>query len=98
MPVLVYMARNLRVVEWRAGPLVRGVMCSGLAGLAAWGSAQALGGVVGLMAGLAAGTVAFTAIGSVVHLLSHDDAVWLDAALGARLGGGVGRAVRLFAR
>ncbi len=97
LPVLVYMARHVGGVDWRAGPITRGVLASGAGGLVAWGLVQAVGGPAGLVAGLSAGALTFAALVRILRVLPADDALWLDAAVGERAGGRVGRAVRLFA-
>jgi peptidoglycan biosynthesis protein MviN/MurJ (putative lipid II flippase) len=97
LPVLVYMARHVGGVDLRGGPITRGVLASGAGGLVAWGLVQAVGGPAGLVAGLSAGALAFAALVRILRVLPADDALWLDAAVGERAGGRVGRAVRLFA-
>ena len=97
LPVLIYMARHLDGVDWRTRALVRNVAAAGGAGLVAWGLVRLIGGAGGLFAGLAAGTLAFAALGHALRVLPGDDAAWLDEAVGARAGGKVGRVVRLFA-
>ena len=97
LPVLAYMARRVGGVDWRAGPITRGTLASGGGGLAAWGVVQAVGGAGGLVAGLLSGAVVFAALGRFLRVLPDEDALWLDAAVGERAGGRVGRAVRLFA-
>jgi len=97
VPVLVYMARHIGGVDWRAGPIMRGMLASGGGGLVAWGVVHAVGGPTGLVAGLLAGALVFAALGRILRILPADDALWLAAALGERAGGRVGRAVRLFA-
>jgi O-antigen/teichoic acid export membrane protein len=96
IPVLVYMARHLDEMHWRAQALVRNVVAAGGAGLVAWGVVRLIGDAGGLLAGLAAGTLAFALLGHALRVLPSDDAAWLDEAVGARAGGKVGSAVRFF--
>ena len=63
LPVLIYMARHLDGVDWRTRALVRNVAAAGGAGLVAWSFVRFIGGAGGLFAGLAAGTLAFAALG-----------------------------------
>jgi O-antigen/teichoic acid export membrane protein len=86
LPVLVYAVRLLRPVDWSPGALARTVTASAGAGLAAWAPAAALGGVGGLVLGLAAGAVAFVALAAALRILPAEDARWLDEAAGGRLG------------
>lgn len=96
IPVLIYMARHLDGVQWRAQALARNVVAAGAAGLIAWGLVRLIGGAGGVLIGLAAGTLAFAALGRALRILPGDDAAWLEQAVGARAGGKVGRAVRFF--
>lgn len=96
LPVLIYMARHLDGVHWRARALARNVVAAGAAGLIAWGAVRLMGGAGGLFLGLAAGTLVFAALGRALRVLPGDDAAWLDQAVGTRAGGKVGLVVRFF--
>jgi Na+-driven multidrug efflux pump len=96
IPVLIYMARHLEGVHWRAQALARNIVAAAASGLIAWGFVRLVSGAGGLVAGLAAGTLAFAALGHALRVLPAEDAVWLEEAVGARAGGKVGRAVRFF--
>jgi O-antigen/teichoic acid export membrane protein len=98
LPVLVYGSRALGGLDWRPGFLLRAVPASAGAGAAAWAVATALGGgIAGVCAGAVAGLGALAILASLLRILPAEDAVWLDGHLGRRLGGKVGRAVRLCA-
>jgi hypothetical protein len=73
-------------VAWSPGALSRTIAASIGAGLAAWAPAAALGGVGGLVLGLATGAFAFTVLAAALRILPADDARWLDEAAGGRLG------------
>jgi O-antigen/teichoic acid export membrane protein len=96
LPVLIYMANHLEGVQLRARAIARNVVAAGAAGLIAWGLVRLIGGAGGLVVGLAAGILAFAALGRVLRVLPDDDAAWLDQAVGERAGGKVGHAVRFF--
>ncbi|MGB2874478.1 MAG: polysaccharide biosynthesis C-terminal domain-containing protein [Gaiellaceae bacterium] len=98
LPVLAYTRSQIGGVRWEAGALARTATASALAGAVAWAGVLLLGGAGGLLLGLLAGAVAFTALGALLRILPADDARWLDDAVGRRLGGVLGRTVRLWSR
>jgi O-antigen/teichoic acid export membrane protein len=75
---------DLRVV-------MRTAVASALAGAVAWGALSALSGVAGVLAGGAAGLVAFALAGRALRVLREDDARWLWDVSGSRA---FGRIVR----
>lgn len=97
IPVLVYTSRILGGLDWAPAFLLRGLVASAGAGLAAWGGVAAAGGAPGVGLGTLAGVAVFAILAPVVRFLPPADATWLDDVVGARLGGKVGRAVRLCA-
>jgi hypothetical protein len=48
-----------------------------------------------VLVAVALGTAAFVVLGAALRVLAPDDAAWLDEAVGARVGGLLGRTVRL---
>jgi O-antigen/teichoic acid export membrane protein len=96
-PVIVYARLIVGRLDWRPASTLRLVFCSGLAGLAAWACVRLLGDTYGLGAGFAAGFLVFVTVASVARILPHDDARWLEEALGRGLQGVPGRLVRLWA-
>jgi len=90
--MLIFAARLVRPVDWRAGMVVRAFLVSAGVGLAGWAAVSRLDGFPGLAVGLAASTVAFVALATIVKIVPSDDARWAEEAFGGRLG----RLVRLF--
>jgi Na+/H+ antiporter NhaD/arsenite permease-like protein len=62
-------------------------VASAAGGAAAAGVVAALGGLAGLVVGLAAGLVVLAALARLLKILPADDAAWLAQAMGARFGG-----------
>ncbi len=94
LPILVVTRRRVGSIPWQAGALSRAALASAAAGGAAWACVRLLGGPGGILAGLAAVALALILLGTPLRILSADDALWLDKAVGPRLGGRVGRTVR----
>jgi hypothetical protein len=65
-----------------------------VSGVAAWAPTALIGGPAGLAVGIAAGLAAYWWAAGIVKVLAHDDAAWLDGAVGGGLGGAAGRAIR----
>jgi O-antigen/teichoic acid export membrane protein len=97
VPTLLYAARTLGGVPWRPNALAPAAAAALGAGLAAWASVALVGGVAGLVVGIAAGGAAFVVLARVLRILPAEDAAWLDAAAGSRLGGWFGRVSRALA-
>jgi O-antigen/teichoic acid export membrane protein len=97
VPVLVYSSRILGGVDWQLRFLLRGAFAATGTGLAAWGAVSAVGGGPGVALGLVAGLAALVALAPLVRFLPPGDAAWLAQLAGNRLGGTVGRAIRLCA-
>jgi hypothetical protein len=95
--VLVYAAKRIGVTRWEPGALARTLLASVGAGLAGWLAQRWLGGVAGLLVGLVAAGAAFAALAATLRILIAEDAEWLESVLGLRLGGRVGRAIRMCA-
>ena len=92
--ILVYGVRLVGGVRWDVNPLVRMAITSAAVGALAWGAVSAIGGVVGLIVGLALATAALVLLCVLVRVISHDDAAWLRQAFGSMLGGAIGTAIR----
>jgi O-antigen/teichoic acid export membrane protein len=90
--------RAVGTSAWRPASLGLAAGAAAVAGLLAWGVVELLGGAAGVVAGSLAFTVAFTSLAVGLHIVSADDAAWLDDQLGHRLGGRLGRGLRLVAR
>jgi O-antigen/teichoic acid export membrane protein len=98
VPTLIYASRILGGLDWRPSFLIRAIPASAATGAASWAAAQASGGgAVGVAVGAVAGVATFVVFAGLFRILPAQDAAWLDGHLGARLGGRVGRAVRLCA-
>jgi O-antigen/teichoic acid export membrane protein len=94
VPVIVYVARKLGRSDWQLHSLLKAASAAGAGGLLAWGCVTMLGGVAGVLAGIAAGSAVFLVLARMLRMLSADDVHWLDRSMGSALGGAVGRAVR----
>lgn len=96
LPLLAVARRRVGAIRWEAPALARAALASAGAGCAAWGCVQLLGGAPGVIAGLAAEAAALVVLGAVLRILPAEDAVWLDEAVGPRLGGLAGRVFRVW--
>ena len=96
--VLVFAARELGAVDARPLSIVRTAAVSVAAGLAGWAVLDWIGGLGGLCAGAVAASAVFLAGGWALRIVSPDDARWIDDSFGSRLGGWIGRIVRLWSR
>ena len=94
LPILAYTHRRVGRISWEAGALVRTAAASGLGGAVAFAAVYFIGGPAGVVAGLAAGGAVFFALARGLRILPGEDASWLADALGAKLGGRVGRVLR----
>jgi O-antigen/teichoic acid export membrane protein len=74
------------------------VLASALCGGAAYLVVQGVPGLLGVVLAIGAGVATFGLAATILGILPADDAAWLDGAMGARLGGVVGKGVRLVAR
>jgi O-antigen/teichoic acid export membrane protein len=95
--IFLYALRIVGPLDLRLAALARTVLSSGAAGLGAWLVAEAVGGVAGLLLGLAAAILIFGTLSAALRIVPADDAAWLDQAAGPRLGGFVGWVCRRFA-
>ena len=97
VPVVAYAWRTLGGVDWQPATVARLACCSLMGGLAAWGMVVLGGGLLGVLAGVVVGGFVFSTASWLLRIISHEDALWLDATAGAMLGGTLGRAIRLWA-
>jgi O-antigen/teichoic acid export membrane protein len=97
LPILAYARSRVGGVFLETPVLVRAAAASTGAGGAAWGCVLLVPGAGGVVLGLAVGTLLFAALGGLLRILPVEDAVWLDEAIGSRLGGLLGRTFRLWA-
>ncbi len=95
--VVGYSCRLLGDVRWEPAAILRAMLASAGAGLAAWGALSALGGAAGVAAGVIVGSAVFALLAMVLRVVSPVDAQWLDELAGRRAGGLVGRVCRLSA-
>jgi O-antigen/teichoic acid export membrane protein len=86
LPLVVWSNRLVGPFRWEWAALGRAVVVGAGAAAAARAAAWGLGGVAGLCAGALVGIVSFLILAMVLRILPHDDAQWLEEALGARLG------------
>ncbi|MFN2471268.1 MAG: lipopolysaccharide biosynthesis protein [Gaiellaceae bacterium] len=96
IPLTLYARRTFGQLDWAPAALLRTAVASGAAGLAALAAVLLLGGLAGVLVGLAAGVIVFGALAAAVKILPAEDAAWLDGALGRIAGGRLGRAALLF--
>ena len=96
VPALAYAHISLGGVRWEARSLVMTGLISAVGGLAAWGVLELVGGLGGVIAGLAAGGTVFFALAWAIRILSPEDTEWLDNHAGGLLGGRVGGLIRLW--
>ena len=98
LPVLVYAIRRIGVAHWEPWPLARTALASVGAGAAGWLVQDWLGGVAGILLGLAVASVVFAGLAVALRILTVSDAVWLDDLIGRLFGGRLGRLIRICAR
>ncbi len=94
LPVLVYAWRRIGATRSEPGALTRTLVASIGAGLAGWLGQRWLGGVAGVLVGLAAAAAVFAVLAATLRILIAEDAEWLERVLGLRFGGLLGRAIR----
>ncbi len=82
LPVLVYAWRRIGVRQWAPPALARTVLVSVGAGLSGWLVQRWLGGALGVLIGLGAATATFLVLAAWLRILTAEDAVWLEKALG----------------
>jgi O-antigen/teichoic acid export membrane protein len=75
--------------------LARSLVASAAGGLVAYAIVAALGGIPGVLLGLLAGLPVFAGLARLLRILPPADAEWLDEIVGDRLGGAIGRAIRV---
>jgi O-antigen/teichoic acid export membrane protein len=97
LPVLVYASRIAGGVRWEPAAVVKVAAASCGGGAVAVGAVAVLGGLPGLLVGLAAGALVFIGLASALRALPAEDARWIDEVAGGRLGGLVGLLVRALA-
>ena len=86
IPLIASCSRLAGPIRWGPGSLLRCAVYSALGGVAAWAVVSALGGVIGIVLGLLAGLTLFLGLASTIGLLHRDDADWLAAVVGSKLG------------
>ena len=96
-PGIFYVQRLLGGGDWRPWSLAKAAIAAATGGVLAWTCVTLVGGLAGIITGLAAGAVCFVALARLLGILSSDDAQWLERAIGGALGGKVGKAVRFCA-
>jgi len=92
--VVVPAVRAANGIDWRWGPVVRGVVAAAAAGGAARAILETVGGVPGIVLAVLAGVAVFTLLAALLRVLSPDDAAWADATAGHLAGGRVGALLR----
>ena len=92
-----YARTRFGAVRWEPGALLRTALASAGAALVGLACVQGIGGWPGVVAGVAAGAVAFALLSMTLRILPADDARWLDRAIGQRLGGRPGILLRAIA-
>lgn len=94
VPVLVHASRLTGPFRWEAPALLRAALASGGAGLAGWAGVWLVDGIAGLALGSLLAACALVLLATTLRIVPADDAAWLEAAAGSRLGGLVGRVSR----
>jgi O-antigen/teichoic acid export membrane protein len=84
--LLLYANRLTGPIRFDGWALVRGVAFAAAGGAVAWGLVTAVGGVGGIVLGLAGGAVVFSLLGLLVGFLPRDDAEWLHDVLAGHAG------------
>jgi O-antigen/teichoic acid export membrane protein len=97
IPTFIYAARALERVPWRPGALTPAAVAALGTGLAAWACVSIVEGTAGLVLGIATATVVFAVLARSLRILPAEDAAWLEAAVGDRLGGRFGQVSRALA-
>ena len=95
--ILLYASRLAAPTDVQPAALFRGAIAAGIAGAAAWSLVYSIGGLAGIIAGGAAALLVFAILAPALRILPSTDAVWLDNIMGDKLGGRVGRYVKLCA-
>jgi O-antigen/teichoic acid export membrane protein len=98
VPLAVYATRLVGGVRLELTSLLRATLACVVAGACAWAATAVLGGVAGVLVGLAAGVAIFALLAAALRILPAEDAEWLERHAGSRLGGAVGRGCRLVAQ
>jgi O-antigen/teichoic acid export membrane protein len=94
--VVVFASRLAGPVRWRPAMATRTLLASAASGGAGWYMLSWLDGLVGVAAGVLTSIAVFGVLAALLRVVPADDAVWLDESFGRRLGGSVGRLVRLW--
>ena len=84
--LIAYSWRLVGGIRWELSPLLRNLLASLVAGGAAWLAVDALGGIAGVLAGLACFTALYLLAAWMLRMLAPDDADWLGEIAGSRLG------------
>lgn len=82
VPIVAYAARLTGGVDWAPATQARVAAASVAGGLAAWGAVAAAPGLPGVVLGVAAGAGAFLVAGTLLRVVSREDAAWLRSAIG----------------
>jgi hypothetical protein len=98
IPTFLYAERAVGRVPWRLTALTPAAAAALGTGLAAWACVSLVDGIAGFLLGMAAAGATFAILARLLRILPREDAVWLDEAAGARLGGRLGRLSRALAR
>ena len=80
------------------GAIAPSAAASAVAGVAAWGALNWLGGVAGLVGGTATFVLVYVALAPLLRIVPRQDADWLVGVLGSRAPQWAGRSVRRCAR
>lgn len=85
-------------VRWDAGSLLRAAIASVAAGGLTYLICSGVGGIIGLLAGVAAGLLALALLFTLLRPLSAEDSRWLRDHVGHHAGGRIGRIARAWGR
>jgi len=94
VPILIYASRVVGSTGWRPLSLWRVALVSAIAGGAAWLCVHLLEGAGGFALGAASGAILLGVLTLGLRVIPADDADWIGAVAGGRLGGMVGWAAR----
>lgn len=85
LPLLWYASSRVAPFAFDGSAVLRAVLASAPAGLAAWIVDASLNGALGLVAGALAGVVVFVALAALLHPVPAEDRDWVRTVIGGRL-------------
>jgi O-antigen/teichoic acid export membrane protein len=90
LPIVVYAGRLVERTDWAVGALARTAVASAAGAGASLLALWLLGPIAGVVVAVGAFVIVFAGLAAVLRILRPDDALWLEANVGRRLGGFLG--------